>query len=61
MIFCGPLGSVCPFLSHFENSLVLLKPVVGGVIGVGHLTSIKTESAVFISLVYSLLPKNLNL
>ena len=54
----GISGSI---LSHFENSLVLLKPVLGAVIGVAYLTSIKTESAVFMSLVFSLLPKDLNM
>ena len=48
-------------LNHTEIS-VLFKPVLGGVTGVAHFiidheqTQLKTESSLFVSLVYSLLP-----
>ena len=62
IIFSGPFAIIGFILSYPENKV--LPKVLGGVASVarfitGHEKDQLTESAIFISLVYSLLPKDL--
>ena len=52
--------------SHLKIEFRLIKPVLGGVVGVAHLITgheqtNTTESAIFIALMWSLLPKDLTI